>query len=119
MKLRIALTLAALTLLGVACTAPEPDTLGVKSFEGATTDDTTPVAATPTTEAPAASTCDVAREALLTGTQADKDAAMAALVADTTADATARESAQKYLTEDNEYGLKDAYASSVQTWCRI
>lgn len=117
MKIRIALTVAALALVGVACST-EPDTLGVKSFDGATTDETTPATSTPVTEAPKAiSTCDVAREALLTGTQSDKDAAMAALVADTAADAKAREAAQGYLNDDNQYGLKDMYASSVQMFC--
>jgi hypothetical protein len=59
------------------------------------------VKATTTTEAtPAASTCDVTREALLTGTQAEINASMKALMADKTADATAREYADYYLNRD-------------------
>lgn len=49
-------------------------------------------------EAP--SSCDVVREALLTGTQADINAAMAALQMDKAADATAREYADYYLHRD-------------------
>jgi hypothetical protein len=94
MKIRIALALAALALVGVACATPEPDTLGVKSFDGATTEETS-AATAPATP----STCDVAREAFLTGSPADIKIAMQGLIADTTADATAREYAQTYLDE--------------------
>jgi uncharacterized protein YkwD len=47
-----------------------------------------------------ATTCDVAREAILTGTKAQIKAAMKKLQADKTADATAREYAQNYLVRD-------------------
>jgi hypothetical protein len=62
---------------------------------------TEPPKVTTTTEAaPAASTCDVTREALLTGTQAEINASMKALMADKTANATAREYADYYLNRD-------------------
>jgi uncharacterized protein YkwD len=58
---------------------------------------------TPTEDAPAATvatTCDIAREAILTGSKAQIKAALKALQADKTADATAREYAQNYLVRD-------------------
>jgi hypothetical protein len=56
---------------------------------------------TTTTEAvPAASTCDVTREAFLTGTPAELQASLKALVADKAADATAREYADYWLNRD-------------------
>jgi hypothetical protein len=97
MKTKIILALAALTLVGVACTAPEADTLNVKSFDGATTEETIPATNPEPVAAP--STCDVAREAFLTGNAADIKTALEAMIADTTADATAREYAQTYLSE--------------------
>lgn len=115
MKIRIALTLAALALVGVACTVPEsePDTLGVSSFDGATTEETS---ATTTPAAP--STCDVAREALLTGSPADITAAMLALKADTTADAVAREYADYYTGRDNDDAdMQEMDKSLIQTYC--
>jgi hypothetical protein len=117
MKTRIALTLAALTLLGVACTT-EPDTLGVKSFDGATTDETTPATTPEPVEAP--STCDVAREALLTGTPADITTAMLALKADTTADATAREYADYYTGRDKGNAqMQEMDMSLIRMSCSI
>lgn len=116
MKIRLALAALTLTLFGVACTAPEPDTLGVKSFAGAGTDDT---ASTPTTEAaPAESTCDVAREALLTGSPTEITAALLALKADTTADATAREYADYYTGRDkNDPSMQDMDKSLIRMSC--
>ena len=73
--------------------------------------DTAPVATEvpPVTEAPApapvASTCDVVREALLTGTPAKVTASMKALIADKSAPATAREYARYYTIRDK--GNKD------------
>lgn len=65
---------------------------------------------TPTAEAPAATeaapaavtTCDAAKEALLTGSPTSIDAAMRALKADKTADATAREYADYYTGRDKD-----------------
>ncbi|RPH76188.1 MAG: hypothetical protein EHM88_20165 [Candidatus Rokuibacteriota bacterium] len=65
-----------------------------------------------------ASTCDVAREAFLTGTEAEIEAALAALVADTTADAAAREAAQSYLEEDDPT-LRGLHKNLVQYTCSI
>lgn len=66
---------------------------------------TSPVKAKVTTKAPEpaapkVSTCDVVREAILTGTPAQIEAAMKALQADKTADGTAREYARYYLVRD-------------------
>lgn len=69
----------------------------------------------------AASTCDVVREALLTGTEAEKTEAMQALVADKTADATAREYAQYWLT-DGARGASEAQETSamvIRSACSI
>jgi hypothetical protein len=99
MKTRTALLIAGLALAGVACTAPAPDTLGVKSFDGKVTATTVAPAKTEVEPVAAPSTCDVVREAVLTGNQSDINAAMEALQADTTADATAREYAQTYLSD--------------------
>lgn len=49
-----------------------------------------------------ASTCDVVREAFLTGTVADQTAALKKLKADKTADATAREYAGYWLGRDKD-----------------
>jgi len=62
-----------------------------------------PVAPAPVAEAPAAdaaSTCDVVREALLTGSPAKITSSMKALIADKTAPATAREYARYYTVRD-------------------
>lgn len=117
MKLvKITLAAAALVLAGVACTVPEakPDTLGVESFEkqdGA-------VEAPTTTAAAAPSTCDVAREALLTGTPEEITAAMLALKADTTADATAREYADYYTGRDaGDADMQEMDAGLIRMSC--
>ena len=65
-----------------------------------------------------ASTCDVAREAFLTGSEAEIEAALAALVADTTADAAAREAAQSYLETDDPT-LRGLHKNLVQYTCSI
>ena len=65
-----------------------------------------------------ASTCDVAREAFLTGSEAEIEAALAALVADTTADAAAREAAQSYLETDDPT-LRGLHKDLVQYTCSI
>jgi hypothetical protein len=69
-----------------------------------------------TEEEAAASTCDVVREALLTGTKVEIRDAMKALVADKTADADARESARDYLIRTDP-DLKESAASLVQLGC--
>jgi hypothetical protein len=99
--------LAAALMFTAACTATETnDALpsGSDQFPTSTTVASGAVKTAPTvptTEpAPAASTCDVTREALLTGTQAEISASLKALMADKTADATAREYADYYLNRD-------------------
>lgn len=79
---------------------------------------TTTARATTTTTTAAASTCDVVREALLTGSPAEIAASMRALVADKTADATAREYADYYLNRDkNEPSLQDMDISLIRMSC--
>ena len=65
-----------------------------------------------------ASTCDIAREALLTGSATDKKNAMNALIADKTADATAREYAQYYNVRDkNDKDMQEMDKSLIQMSC--
>lgn len=92
-------TIAALTLTAAlfagACTV-EPTAKPIKQAAV----EKSPAAEEPAAVNDAPSACDVVREALLTGTQAQIDAAMAALKADTTADGKAREYADYYLGRD-------------------
>lgn len=62
-----------------------------------------------TTTTVAVSSCEQTREALLTGSQAAINTAMSRLIADTSADGTAREYADYYLHRDAPpaYGSKD------------
>jgi|SRR6476469_3195756 len=69
-----------------------------------------------TTQTAAATTCDVVREAFLTGAPSEIAGALQALIADRSADATAREYAQKYLTQTDP-GLKDMDKSLIQMSC--
>lgn len=84
-----------------------------------TTVTTTKASTTTTTEAvAAASTCDVTREALLTGSQAEINASMKALMADKTADATAREYADYYLNRDKaDPSLREMDVSLIRMSC--
>jgi hypothetical protein len=75
----------------------------------------TPAASTVQT---AATTCDVAREAFLTGTPSQIAGAMQQLLADRSAPATAREYAQKYLAETDPQ-MKDMDKSIIQEYCTI
>jgi uncharacterized protein YkwD len=78
---------------------------------------------TPTEDAPAATvatTCDVAREAFLTGSKAQIKAAMKKLQADKTADATAREYARYYLVRDaGEPDMQEMDVSLIQMSCTM
>lgn len=77
-----------------------------------------PAKETPKTT-PKVSTCDAVREAFLTGTQAEIEAALKALVADKTADGTAREYADYYLVRDaKEPSLRDMDKTLIQTVCK-
>ena len=85
-----------------------------------------PAAPAPTAEAPvaepvpAATTCDKAREAILTGTPSDITAAMKALVADKTAPATAREYARYYTVRDKgNKQLQEMDVSLIQMSCTV
>jgi hypothetical protein len=109
---KIILSLLAASLAVTAACSTKPDALPAGSDKFPTTSTTfaagavntdATVKATTTTgteAASAASACDVTREALLTGTQAEINASMKALMADKTADATAREYADYYLNRD-------------------
>lgn len=86
-----------------------------------------PVTVTKTVTAPAAvadpapatgDTCADAREAILTGSQAQIDKALKALIADRKADQTAREAAQDYFEEDDKT-LKDMNIDLVQIACQL
>lgn len=117
-----------LVLLGLglaataACTAaPEKDALP-KGSDQFPTEQKGTVETTATTAAPvapkAASTCDVVREALLTGTQAEINASMKALVADKAADATAREYADYYLNRDKtEPSMREMDTGLIRMSC--
>lgn len=72
----------------------------------------------PVEETQKATSCDVVRERLLTGTQKEINAAMKALINDKSADATARENAQDYL-KTTDKSLKEMYASLIQMTCSI
>lgn len=109
-KPRLALVALALavTTAGCAAATEKPLPIGSDRFPDTVTTvpasvaiEETPVTTVTTVEVQvAASTCDVVREALLTGTTADIEASMAQLVADKSADATAREYADYYINRD-------------------
>lgn len=115
--------LAAGLAITAACTAtPKPLPAGSDKFPTtSTTIAAGAVKAAPTTTteaAPAASTCDVVRESLLTGTPAQITASMRALIADKGADATAREYADYYLNRDKgQPTLQDMDVSLIRMSC--
>lgn len=95
--------LAALALLVIAgacstATTAQPLPSGSDRFPGET-DSVLDVTATTSTTAAAATSCDVVRESLLTGSQSEIVASMQQLKADKSADARAREYADRYLSE--------------------
>lgn len=62
--------------------------------------------------------CDAAREAILTGTPAQIEAAFKVLIADTTADGTAREYARYYLVRDkNDKRMREMDIGLIQMGC--
>ncbi len=65
-----------------------------------------------------ATTCDNAREAILTGSKADITKAMKALVADKKADAVARESAQNYL-DATDPDIRKMNVDLVRMYCQL
>lgn len=88
---------------------------GVMNLDNTTTTPAPVIAPTP--EPVEATSCDVVRESLLTGTPAEIKAAMLQLKADKSADATAREYAAEYLTETNA-DLQRMNVSLLQMLCR-
>lgn len=69
---------------------------------------------------PSGDTCGDVREAILTGTQSEIETAMAALVADTSADGTAREYARYYLIRDaGDPDLQEMDISLIQMSCEL
>lgn len=88
----------------------------------ATTVPAAKVAETTSTTVAKASSCDVVREAFLTGTPAELEASLKALIADKAANATAREYADYYLHRDappasGSKDLRDMDASLIKMSC--
>lgn len=116
--------LAAVAMLALAgCStpsgsAPLPQAPPTSAAEQApVTTEAPPVTEAPVA-APAGSTCDKAREAILTGTPAGITKAMKALVADKAAPATAREYARYYTVRDKDSkDLREMDVSLIQMSC--
>lgn len=108
MKKFILVVMVAVLILSAACSA---NPLGVDGAE--LSDDTTESTPSESTS----TSCDIAREAFLTGSQEQINAALTDVVADQSADASAREAAQNYLNENDEELLRELYKTSVQTYC--
>jgi hypothetical protein len=98
------------------CEGLRPDELVAISDEAIAEMEAVAEGLEPEPETTAPSTCDVAREAFLTGTDEEIEAALEALVADRDADAMAREAAQEYLEEDNST-LRGMQKDLVQLAC--
>lgn len=64
------------------------------------------------------STCDAAREAILTGSKKSLEKALKALIADKKADADAREAAQEYF-EQTDKDLKKMQLDLIQLACSL
>jgi hypothetical protein len=132
MKRSLTLTVLALALaVGAACTATStakpipqagkidtPVTVAPAALAAAKKD-TGNIVPQATTTAPATvSSCDVAREALLTGTPAQVAAAMRGLIADRAADGTAREYADYYLHRDaTDPGMRSMDIGLIRMSC--
>jgi hypothetical protein len=122
--LKTALAVITLTAALAACTATT-DTGGVDkdAIPQAPSSSSAPAAPVESSSAlakPKASTCDVAREAILTGTPASLDKALKALQNDKTADATAREYARYYLVRDKgNKDLQEMDLSLISSACQL
>jgi hypothetical protein len=115
-KLTVVLASATLALTLAACGAnPGTDNPLPQDTSTSAPDKTTEA---PDEETPKATTCDKAREALLTGSPKQIKAAMKALVKDKKADATAREAAQDWL-DTTDKDLRKMHADLVQMACSI
>lgn len=110
------------TVLALAACGPAPSGDGDKdalpqATPTATAEEST---AAPKEAEPKASTCDVAREAFLTGSPADITKALKALIKDKKADATAREYADYYLNRDKgQPDLQDMDKTLIQSACSL
>lgn len=122
---KISTGIAALVLVTVgACSVPESST---GTNEPLAQESTTQAAEAPATTkaaekkaAPKPSSCDVAREAILTGSPAQIKAAMKKLQADKSADATAREYARYYLGRDaKDKQMQEMDIQLIQMSCSI
>jgi len=103
----IAVNIAAAAVVGSIPTTPE-----ALASAGAS------VAAAAPAPADATSSCAVVKEALLTGTPAEINAGMLALIADKTADQTAREYASYYTDRDkNQKDLQEMDATLITASC--
>lgn len=114
--------LFAITL--AACGAPsasDPNALPQAPSSSAADKTTAPAdTPAPAEQADKPTTCDVAREAILTGTPKQIKKAFEALVKDKTADATAREYARYYLGRDkNDKDLREMDIGLIQMSCSL
>lgn len=111
-KIIALMTAAGIAVLAGCGVEPEPLPQGSDQFPTEST-----IVQTAKTET--ASSCDVVREALLTGTQSDINAAMRQLQADKSADATARENASDYLEADGPYAdtTRDMSVTIIRMYC--
>jgi len=109
----ISVNIAAAAVVSAIPTTPE-----ALASAGASIAAAVPAPAEAPAPADAASSCSVVKEALLTGTPAEINAAMLALVADKGADQTAREYADYYTNRDkNQKDLQKMDATLIQTAC--
>jgi hypothetical protein len=105
------------TAVGVTCTPADMAAAPSPAVTVAGPETTVTVTAAPAVPA-AGTACDVAKEAILTGTPAAINAAMVALVADKTADSTAREYAQYYVGRDaGDKSMQTADVGLIQISC--
>lgn len=103
-----------------ACGSVDTGEADKDALPQATEETTTEATPEETKEEEKASTCDQAREAFLTGTEADIEKALKALIKDKNADATAREYADYYLNRDSDQpDLQEMDKSLIQTACSI
>lgn len=103
---------------------PDKDALAQSSSPAAPVEETSEAPAPAPEPAPeptkAASSCDDAREAILTGSKADITRAFQALIKDKGADATAREYARYYLVRDKgQADVQEMDISLIQMSCTM
>lgn len=119
MKKTTAILAALLFTLLSACSA-SVDTSSKDALPQADSGTSATTKAAKKASTPKANTCDVAREAILTGTPKQIAAALKKLQADKTADATAREYARYYLVRDKgDKDMQEMDISLIQTACAL